>query len=84
MYYYLLFVAVMPALVYVDYLCYKKRMAKFMETQPDFASNQSNYDGLLQKMCRSQKRTSVLVCVVLCFAALILGVVLIYSTSQVV
>ena len=83
MYYYLLFVAVMPALVYVDYLCYKKRMAKFMETQPDFASNQSNYDGLLQKMCKNQKRTSILACLILCLAALFFGVVLIYSTSQV-
>lgn len=82
MYYYLLFVILMPALIYVDYLCYKKRMGKLLEEQPDFDGNRHNYDGLLEKMCAGQKRTSILACAILCLAALVLGVVFIRGTGR--
>ncbi len=79
--YYLLFVIVMPILIYVDYLCYKKRTAKMLESQPDYDSNRANYDALLDKFCSAQKKISVTACVVLCLAALVLGMVFIFAAS---
>lgn len=82
MYYYLLFVLVMPALVYVDYLCYKKRMEKLIQAQPDYETNRAHYNLLLQRLYSGQKRTSTVVCAVLCLMTLILGTVFLFSTAQ--
>ncbi len=82
MYYYLLFVLVMPALVYVDYLCYKKRMEKLIQAQPDYETNREHYSLLLQRLYSGQKHTSTVVCVVLCLMTLILGSVFLFSTAQ--
>lgn len=82
MHYYLIFALALPALVYVDYLSYKKRMLRQLEGQPDYETNRANYDALLERLCAGQKRTSTIACIVLCIAALLLGVAYIFSTSQ--
>ena len=82
MYYYLIFVIALPALIYVDYLCYKKKMLRVLEGQPDYEANRANYTALLERMCIAQKRTSKIACAVLCLAALVLGIAYIFGTSQ--
>lgn len=81
MQYYLLFVIVMPVLVYIDYYCYKKKTIKVLESQPDYESNRTNYDLLFEKLCAGQKKVSTTVCVILCLAALCLGMMFIFASS---
>ena len=82
--YYIIFIIVMPALIYVDFNAYKKRMRKNLEEQPDYNSNRKNYDALFDKLEKQQKRTSILVGAVLCIFALVLGISVILTNGQAV
>ncbi len=79
--YYIVFVIIMPALIYLDYAAYKKRMRKLLEEQPDYHENQENYGLLLQKLETKQKQSSIMVGIVLCLAALLLGISVILSSG---
>ncbi|MGN0659319.1 MAG: hypothetical protein ACI4LA_06900 [Emergencia sp.] len=72
MLYYLIFILVMPALIFTDYRSFARKMEKLLQDQPDYDSNRENYDLLLEKLMLRQKRISVLVCIVLCAAAAVL------------
>lgn len=72
MIYYLIFLILMPSFTYIDYKAYKKRMLNLLKEQPDYEDNIENYIMLHDKLCARQKKSSTLVCTIICIVALLM------------
>lgn len=69
---YLVFAILLPTACFLDYKAFAKRMDREMQKQPDYSSNRSNYDLLLERLCKRQKEVEIVVGIVLVLLAFLL------------
>lgn len=69
---YLVFAILLPTACFLDYKAFAKRMDREMQKQPDYSSNRSNYDQLLERLCKRQKEVEIVVGIVLVLLAFLL------------
>ena len=72
MIYYIAFIIFMPIFTYIDFKTYKSRILGLLSEQPDYDENRENYVLLHEKMCEKQKKTSTMVCSIICALAFVL------------
>ena len=69
---YLVFAILLPTACFLDYKAFVKRMEREMQKPPDYSGNRSNYDLLLERLCKRQKEVEIVVGIVLVLLAFLL------------
>ena len=70
---YVIFAVLFPSMCYIDYKTYCKKIEAEVKKQPDYESNNENYNALIARLCAKQKNMEIIVCIVLVILAIVLA-----------